>query len=49
MPVTYQSDSCDFQAFFVSFVHVHNAICCKCGWMEKKALFHHRYIRYKYK
>ena len=46
---TYQSDSSDFQAFFVSFVHVHNAICCKCGWMEKKALFHHRYIRNKEK
>ena len=38
---TYKCGSSDFQAFFVSFVHVHNAICCKCGWMEKKALFHH--------
>ena len=42
---TYQSGSSDFQAYFVSYVP--NAICCKCGWMKKKALFHHRYIRNK--
>ena len=39
----------DFQAYFVSYVHVPNANYCKCGCLKKRALFHHRYIRDKLK
>ena len=29
----------DFRANIVCYVHIPYAICCKCGWMKKRALF----------
>ena len=46
---TYQSRIRDFSAYIVCYVHIPYAICCKCGWMKKRVLFHHRYIRDKLK
>ena len=36
---TYQSRIRYFRAYIVCYVHIPNAICCKCGWMKKRALF----------
>ena len=36
---TYQSRIRDFRANIVCYVHIPYAICCKCGWMKKRALF----------
>ena len=36
---TYQSRIRYFRAYIVYYVHIPNAICCKCGWMKKRALF----------